>query len=159
MKIEGIRVYPLFFLVAWFMFPGLGQAAAEVRLSAGQLVYVPAYSHIYYGDREKQFLLTITLSIRNTDPARTITISKVDYYDSDGKPVRSYLQKPLSLKPLASTRFIVPESDHRGGSGASFIVQWQADAKVNPPLLEGVMIGASGQQGISFTSRGVEIKK
>jgi hypothetical protein len=159
MKLAGIRVFSLFFLVAWFAFPGPGQAAAEVRWSAGQLLYVPVYSYIYYGDHEKQFLLTVTLSIRNTDPTRTITISKVDFYDSEGKPVRSYLQKPLSLKPLASTRFIVPESDHRGGSGACFLVQWQADAKVNPPLLEGVMIGASGQQGISFTSRGVEIKK
>ncbi|MEW6658470.1 MAG: DUF3124 domain-containing protein [Thermodesulfobacteriota bacterium] len=65
----------------------------------------------------------------------------------------------MVLKPLASTRFIVAQSDLRGGSGASFLVQWQGEAKVNPPLPEGVMIGTAGQQGISFTSRGVEIRK
>ena len=102
--------------------------------------------------------MTAILSIRNTDPKRAVTLTQVDYYDSQGQKIRNYLPKPLTLKPLGSTRFIVAESDRRGGSGASFLVRWQAEAKVNPPLVEGVMIGASGQQGISFTSRGVAIK-
>ena len=156
---RGIKVCLLIFLMLGVMLPAPGIAAGKKGGSPGHLVYVPVYSQIYYGDQEKQILLTITLSIRNTDPARAITISKVDYYDSEGKPLKSYLAKPLTLKPVVATHFIVPESDRRGGSGASFLVQWQAEAKVNPPLVEGVMIGASGQQGISFTSRGVTIKK
>ncbi len=123
-------------------------------LSRGQLVYVPVYSHIYYGDRELPLLLTATLSLRNTDPAKPITILRVDYYDTEGHLIRSYLTKPLTLKPLASTRFVVRESDTKGGSGANFLVRWQAETEVNAPLLEAVMIGATGQQGISFTSRG-----
>jgi hypothetical protein len=156
---RGINT-PLFvILMIYVLLPGLGAAAAERKPATGQLLYVPVYSHIYYGDQEKQILLTATLSIRNTDPSRAITITKVDYYDSEGKLIKSYVQKPLTLKPLASTRFIVAQSDRRGGSGASFLVQWQGEAQVNPPLLEGVMIGTAGQQGISFTSRGVAIKK
>jgi hypothetical protein len=38
-------------------------------------------------------------------------------------------------------------------------VRWKAEIPVNEPIIEGVMIGASGQQGISFTSRGVAIKE
>jgi hypothetical protein len=133
-------------------------AAPEAALSKGQLVYVPVYSHVYHGDYESKLLLTGILSIRNTDPARPITITKADYYDSDGKLVRSYITNPVTLKPMASIRYIVKESDAGGGSGANFLVQWQADAEVNEPLMEGVMIGTAGQQGISFTSRGKVIK-
>jgi hypothetical protein len=60
---------------------------------------------------------------------------------------------------MASTRFIVKESDTKGGSGANFLVEWQAETEVNEPIIEGVMIGAAAQQGISFTSRGKAIKK
>ncbi len=49
------------------------------------------------------------------------------------------------------------ESDLRGGSGANFIVKWKADVPANRPIIEAVMIGARGQQGISFTSRGEEV--
>jgi len=128
------------------------------ELSKGQLVYVPIYSHIYYGDREQAFLLTGTLSVRNTDPAQSIILLQADYYDSNGKLIRKYLPKPISIGPMGSTRFIVKSSDTAGGSGANFLVRWKAETEVNPPILEGVMIGAAGQQGISFTSRGQAIK-
>jgi hypothetical protein len=138
------------------IFPSLIQAE---EWSRGQLVYVPIYSHIYYGDRGQTFLLTGTLSIRNTDPDRSITLVQADYYDGNGKRIQKYLQQPLVLGPLASTRFIVKASDKSGGSGAHFLVRWKSESEVNPPILEGVMIGASGQQGISFTSRGQVIRE
>ncbi|MFZ2087469.1 MAG: DUF3124 domain-containing protein, partial [Desulfobaccales bacterium] len=124
------------------------------ELSQGQLVYVPVYSHVYHGDQEHKLLLTGILSIRNIDPGQALTITKADYYDSEGKLIKSYLSKPITLGPLASTRIIVKESDTKGGSGANFLVEWQAKTAVNEPIMEGVMIGAAGQQGISFTSRG-----
>jgi hypothetical protein len=135
------------------------QAAPEAGLSRGQLVYVPVYSHVYYGDYERKILLTGILSIRNTDPTQAITILKADYYDSDGKLIKSYLSQPITLKPMASTRFVVKESDTKGGSGANFLVEWRAEMEVNEPIMEGVMIGAAGQQGISFTSRGKALRR
>jgi hypothetical protein len=59
---------------------------------------------------------------------------------------------------MASTRYILPEADTGAGSGANFLVKWQSAAKVNPPLIEGVMIGTRSGQGISFVSRGQVIK-
>ena len=135
------------------------QAAPEEGFSRGQLVYVPVYSHVYYGDYERKILLTGILSLRNTDPSQAITLTRADYYDSDGKLIKSYLPQPLTLKPMASTRFIVKESDTKGGSGANFLVEWRAEMEVNEPIMEGVMIGAAGQQGISFTSRGKALRK
>jgi len=132
--------------------------AAEPGLSRGQLVYVPLYSHVYFGDFERKILLTGILSLRNTDPETAITITKVDYFDSEGRLIRSYLSKPFTLRPMASTRFIVKESDSQGGSGANFVVAWHSEKEVSEPIMEGVMIGAAGQQGISFTSRGQAIR-
>lgn len=127
------------------------------ELSKGQLIYVPAYSHIYSGDRERPFLLTVTLSIRNIDPDHQIKITLVDYYETQGKLLKKYIDKPTTLGPLESLRYVIPEKDKSGGSGANFIVKWQSDIFVNPPIVETIMIGAQNQQGVSFTSRGQEI--
>jgi len=133
--------------------------AAEKKneLSKGQVLYVPAYSHIYSGNKEKPFLLTITLSIRNIDPKNQIKIILVDYYETQGQFLKKYLSDPKILSPLESLRYVIPEKDKTGGSGANFIVKWQSDKYVNPPIVESIMIGTQMQQGISFTSRGQEI--
>jgi hypothetical protein len=130
------------------------QSVLADDLSQGQKVYVPIYSHIYSGDKENPFLLTAILSVRNTDPGHAITLTTVDYFDSNGKLLRRYLEKPVELGALASIRYVVGESDKSGGSGAKFIVEWLAASQVNPPILEGIMIGTKMQQGISFVSRG-----
>jgi len=51
-----------------FFLPLPVYADEKIELSDGQTIYVPAYSHIYSGNREQPFLLTVTLSIRNIDP-------------------------------------------------------------------------------------------
>jgi hypothetical protein len=128
-------------------------------LSHGQDVYVPAYSHIYSGNNDWPFLLTVTVSIRNIDPNHPITVELVDYYETQGKLLKQFIDKPVTLKAMESVRYIVPEKDKDGGSGANFIVRWTADTLANPPVIESVMIGTRSQQGISFTSRGQEILK
>ncbi len=132
-------------------------AGNRVALSAGQTIYVPAYSHIYSGNREMPFLLTVTLSIRNIDPNHAITITTVDYYETQGSLLKSFLDGPVPLKPFGSIRYVIPEEDKSGGSGANFIVRWRAEEPVNPPIVESIMIGTQSQQGVSFSSRGVII--
>lgn len=134
-------------------------AAAEVKLLTGQTIHVPAYSHIYHGDRQQPFYLTITLSVRNTDPVHSITLVSVDYFDSNGKLLRRYVEKELKVAGLASAIFIVNESDRDGGAGASFVVVWKSQEKVTAPIAETVMIGTLSQQGISYSSRGQVVKE
>lgn len=134
-------------------------ARSEIKLVSGQTVYVPAYSFIFYGDRQRPFDLTVTLSIRNTDLTHSITLLSIEYYNSDGKPVKKYLDSPTKLEPLAAKHSIIEESDKSGGVGASFIVKWKSDAKVTEPLIETVMISTVSQQGLSFTSRGRAIEE
>ena len=137
-----------------FLMPLSIQAGQHRGLSDGQTLYVPASSHIYSGARDRAYLLTITLSIRNIDPENAVTITRVNYYETQGKLLKKHIDKPKVLKPLESIRYIIPESDKSGGSGANFMVDWKSDKPVNPPIVEAVMIGTRSQQGISFTSRG-----
>lgn len=134
-------------------------AAEEIRLSAGQTVYVPIYSHIYSGVKGRPFDLAATLSIRNTNLQYPITLVSVKYFDTTGKLVADYLKTPTELGPLVSTRYIITEDDKAGGSGANFIVVWKSEQKLNPPVIEAVMIGTHSGQGISFLSRGQVIKE
>ncbi|MBN1103551.1 MAG: DUF3124 domain-containing protein, partial [Deltaproteobacteria bacterium] len=91
---------------------GEPDAKHENGISA-HTVYVPVYSHVYFG-KGKPYLLTTTLSIRNTDLTRGIIIKSVEYYNTNGKLVRSYLAGPLRLGPLASKEVLVEEHDFTG---------------------------------------------
>ena len=132
---------------------------AECERSQGQTVYIPVYSHIYSGDREQPFDLTVTLSIRNIDTQTAMEITTIKYHDSKGKLVREYLTEPISVGPLETTRFVVKESDRLGGSGASFVVTWRAVSQIAVPVMETIMIGTRGGQGLSFSSRGKAISE
>jgi hypothetical protein len=148
-------------LLIWLVFiPVTGWSApSEVRLSKGQSVYVPVYSNVYSGPKKNPYQLAAMLSIRNTDMASSLRVTTIDYYDNDGKFVRRYLEKPLLLGPLGSSHVYLEEKDTAGGFGANFIVRWAADRTVNAPVIECVMIGATGGQGISFISPGQEISE
>lgn len=156
-KIPGMAVFVLTLLVTGLL-SGQG-LASSVELSQGQSIYIPIYSHIYHGDRERPFDLAATLSIRNIDPNQEITIRTADYFDSNGNLLKSYVEKPIKLKKLASIRYVIKSSDKSGGSGAKFIVRWDSEMPVNPPLIEAIMISTVSQQGISFISRGQVIKE
>lgn len=132
-------------------------SVSKARLVSGQVVYVPVYSSIYHGDRVREFNLAVTLSVRNTNMRNSIILERVDYYDTAGKLLKHYLPGKRTLKPLESVNFLVKESDVKGGIGANFIVAWRSAAPATEPVIETIMIGTGGQQGISFTSRGVVI--
>jgi hypothetical protein len=128
------------------------------KIVMGQTIYVPIYSYIYHGDGRQLYNLTATLSIRNTDLTNPIVVTSVRYNDSAGKLVKQYLDRPIQLSALASTDFVIDRSDTSGGLGASFIVEWVARTEVSEPIVEAVLIGSSGQQGISWLSLGRVIK-
>jgi hypothetical protein len=124
------------------------------RVVAGQTIYVPAYSSVFATDQAHRFNLAVTLSIRNTDRTHPIVVTSASYHDEDGQVVRDYLTKPLRIAPMASAEFFVKESDTRGGVSASFLVEWVAEQSVSAPLVESVMVGTTGNQGVSFTCPG-----
>lgn len=130
----------------------------RVDFVQGQTVYVPAYSHIYF-ENNRPALLTITLSVRNTDPEHEIVLSSVQYYDTDGKVVRSLLERAVRVPAMATREFVIGRDDSAGGSGANFLVEWGAAQPVSEPIIETVMIDMRGQQSISFARTGKVIKE
>lgn len=124
-----------------------------------EMVYVPIYSDIYYLDSKHTFSLTATLSIRNTSFKDSVYIFSIDYYNSAGQKVRRYNESTLLVKPMESVEFVVENKDDTGGVGANFVVEWAAKPGSQRPYFQGVMIGTTGQQGISFTTEGIVIQQ
>ena len=124
-----------------------------------EIVYLPVYSDIYHLDGTKRFLLTTTVSIRNMSLKESAYILNAVYNDSYGKLLRSFTTKAILLKPLESIEFVIEDKEDKGGAGASFIVEWGGDKYANQMLIQAVMIGTTGQQGISFTSHGEVISR
>lgn len=120
-------------------------------------VYVPVYSNIYQRTRNDRTLLTSTLSIHNTSETDTLYISRIDYYNTEGKLVRNYIKSPIFLNTFETLEYVVDESDETGGSGANFVIEWYGNKKLNP-IFQAVMIGGLGNKSFSFTTEGVEVE-
>lgn len=163
MKIIGLlRTRMPVALLVWSLLVALAAPASATtpyRGSKGQTLYVPVYSNIFSAPKKIPFNLATILSIRNTDMSHAITVVTVDYYDTKGKLVRKYCDKPLVLAPLESTEIYIPEDDTAGGTGANFIVRWNSRKEVNAPIVESVMVGMKSGQGISFVSPAQELRE
>ncbi|MDM8161723.1 DUF3124 domain-containing protein [Labilibaculum sp. K2S] len=119
--------------------------------------YLPVYSHIYQIHEHRTFDLTITISIRNVSMTDSVYILNANYYNTIGDNIRKYFKNPIYLKPMETVEIIIAEQDTEGGSGANFVFDWAIKNVKNPPLFEAVMISTYGQQGLSFTTRGVQV--
>jgi len=97
---KNFKYFFIFLCICLFLPLSLYAADNKLELSKGQRVYVPAYSHIYSGNKEMPFLLTVTLSIRNIDPTHIIKINLVDYYETQGKLLKKFINEPITLNPL-----------------------------------------------------------
>jgi hypothetical protein len=135
------------------------QEATESNYKCGELIYIPIYSSIFRHLSAKTYDLTATLSVHNTDLTNSIKLTKVDYYNTGGELIRTYLKDRLVLKPLQTVHFIIWGGDNIGGTGANFIVEWVSEFDVSSPIVEAVTISTSGVQGVSFITVGKVIKK
>ena len=124
-----------------------------------KLVYVPVYSDIYHMSGAQRYLLTATLSVRNTSRRDTMFVEAVDYYDWKGHLRKQYLRKPIRIDPLESVEFVVEHEEEEGGAGANFLVHWGSNSPSMNPIIQAVMIGTVFQQGISFVTEGVIVEE
>ncbi len=125
--------------------------------SLGQLLYLPIYSHVWHGEvdgkgQPTKALVSISVSIRNTDPIKSIRIVSAQYYDTDGKRLREYLTLPKTIGPMGTYEIFVPRSDDTGGSGANFVISWKSDTPANPPIVEGFHANLPVGRSIAFTT-------
>jgi len=136
---------------------GLAHAQSLPGRSLGQLLYLPIYSHIWHGDTDgkgqpMKALVSVSVSIRNTDPVKSIRVDSAQYYDTDGKKLREYVTAPKNIGPMGTYEIFVPRSDDTGGSGANFVIAWKADTPASPPIVEGFHANLPVGRSIAFTT-------
>ena len=136
---------------------GLALGQMPPGRALGQNLYLPIYSHIWHGDmtakgeREKT-LVAVTVSIRNTDPVKSIRVLSAQYYDTDGKKLKEYVTSPKTIGPMGTHELFIPRSDDTGGSGANFVISWKSDTPASLPIVEGVHANLPVGRSIAFTS-------
>jgi hypothetical protein len=50
-------------------------------------------------------------------------------------------------------------NDASGGSGANFIIQWDAEQPINPPLVESLHANMDGGKAVIFTTQAVAVSE
>lgn len=120
--------------------------------------YLSSYSEIYVQSQYSKMTLTGTISMRNINTKDSIFIEKAIYHKTDGTNIRSYFDKPVFLAPLETLEIIIGANDLEGGTGDNFVFEWRKLEGTHDPFFEGVFITDYGQQGISFTTRGIRIE-
>ncbi|MEW6561710.1 MAG: DUF3124 domain-containing protein [Pseudomonadota bacterium] len=118
-------------------------SADELPLSKGQALYLPIYSHIWYGDldaggKPMKALLSALVSLRNTSLKTPIKVTSARYYSTDGKLLKEFIPAPKNIPPMGTLELFVEKKESEGGSGANFVIQWEAAIPTNPLLVEAV---------------------
>ncbi|WP_299456091.1 DUF3124 domain-containing protein [uncultured Microscilla sp.] len=120
--------------------------------------YLSVYSQIYSLNEGRIQNLTATVSMRNTDNKDSVFVNKAEYFDTKGKLIRNYFDKPIFIAPMETVEIVIDFMDVKGGTGANFLFEWSKETVTNEPLFEAVMISTSGQQGLSFSTKGVKVR-
>jgi len=141
-----------------------GTAMAQRTLSSGQHLYLPIYAFIQYGNLDnsgvaRQLPVSSLVSIHNTDLDKPIRLLAARYYATDGKFLRNFVASPRILKPMETLEFLVERRDVVGGSGANFVIQWESEVPVSPPLVQALHVEMQTNRAIVFTTDAVLIPR
>lgn len=158
----GLRLLLALLLLLFGLLPGA--AMAQRTLSNGQHLYLPIYAFIQYGDFDRsgaarQLPVSALVSIHNTDLDKPLKVLVARYYSTEGKFLRNFLSAPRILKPIETLEFLVERRDEVGGSGANFVIQWESDVPVSPPLVQALHVEMQTNRAIVFTTEAVLIPR
>jgi Protein of unknown function (DUF3124) len=120
--------------------------------------FLSIYSQLHNRDENELIGLFATVSLHNPNVNDSIFIDKTVYYNTDGKPIRTYFDQTIYIRPMETVQIIIEEQDNEGGTGANFVFDWKIKANTIEPIFEAVMISTYGSQSISFTTIGKRIK-
>jgi len=153
-------------LCALFFVLGAGATAAMAQeagpLVKAQTLYLPIYSHMLYGNLGKSgkashVLLSALVSIRNTDGKRPLRVLSARYFDTHGTLLGERVPAPVILPPFGTLELFVELNDASGGSGANFVIKWDAEQAINPPLVESLHANMDGGKAVIFMTQSVPL--
>jgi hypothetical protein len=143
----------------------LAASAQAEGLSRGQTLYLPIYSSIWHGDvssgsgKPMKAEMSALVSIRNTSLKTPIKLLSARYYSTEGKLLKEFVAAPQAIAPMGTYELFIEKRESEGGSGANFIIQWEAGAETNPPVVEAVHIDNQAGRPYSFTTSARVINK
>jgi hypothetical protein len=144
--------------LAFVLHCGVAAAQDDVSLSKGQALYLPIYSEIWHGDRviDGRYPLknqvSALVSIRNASLKTPIKIVSARYFSTDGKLLKQFVDAPKTIGPMGTYELFVERQEAKGGSGANFIIQWEAATPTNPPVIEAVHADIKGHSTFTFVT-------
>ena len=146
-----------------FLASTAASAQEAPALSSGQTLYQPIYSHVTFGNLGRsgapsQVMLSALVSIRSTDPRRPLRVVSARYYDTNGKLLGERVPNPVTIPPLGTLELFIERNDFSGGSGANFVIKWDASAPVNPPMVEALHVNMDGGKAVVFTTQAQPIE-
>ncbi len=160
----SVRFRPLLALLVILscLFPGA--TMAQRALSNGQYLYLPIYAFIWYGNLDttgvaKQLPVSALISIHNTDMEKPLKVLAARYYSTEGKFLRNFVSPPRILKPMETLEILVERRDVVGGSGANFVIQWESEVPISPPLVQALHAELQTNRAISFITDAVLIAR
>lgn len=115
------------------------------------------YGNVGKSGKVSQVLLSALVSIRNTDGRRPLRILSARYYDTSGKLLSERVPTPVVIPPYGTYELFVELNDASGGSGANFVIKWDAEAPINPPLVEALHANMDGGKAVIFMTQSVPI--
>lgn len=132
--------------------------------SKGQTVYVAIYSEVRHGNigssgRSDNTLLSVLVSVRNTDPKNEIRVVAAPYYGTDGRLIRNSVTRPTTIPPFGTFELFIETRENIGGSGANYAIRWEADSAVSPPQIEALHSRFQAGFSVAFISRGRAISE
>ncbi|MCF8033775.1 MAG: DUF3124 domain-containing protein [Desulfarculaceae bacterium] len=135
----------------------LGAASpAPAQPAKAGVIYAPLYQRAVIDHRGRILELAATAYVRNPNQARGLHVQSMVIYNGQGKQMARLIGSPRLLGPLSSLRLLVPHLPTDQGA-PSLVVRWRSDNPVAPPLVEVLMMGTAGQQGISLTTTGTPL--
>ncbi len=90
---------------------------------------------------------------------KPLRVLSARYYSTEGKFLRNFVSSPRILKPMETLEFLVQRRDVVGGSGANFVIQWESEVPVSPPLVQALHIELQTNRSIVFTTDAVLIPR
>lgn len=131
----------------------------SMKSVSGQVLYLPVYSNIPYQIDTGMFDMSAFVAVHNTDFNTKLSLTKVLYFNQDGKLVDDFLKgSVVSIDPLATREFYIPYED-RSGTGANFLIEWISDTLVTEPLIESVTLSLKPNNTIAIHSEGKVIRE
>ena len=130
----------------------------------GQTVYVPIYSEIRHGNvgssgRTDSTLMSVLVSVRNTDPGNPIRVVAAPYYNTEGMLIRNSVPVPKLIPPFGTFELFVELRENAGGSGANYAIRWDAAVPVSQPTIEALHSKFQAGYSVAFISRGRAISE